>query len=64
MKPSKIKALLMEKEIRHKDIAEALGVSNALISGVLGGYFESRRVKQAIADALQMKYEKVWGKAA
>lgn len=61
---NKVRALLVEKGIKQKDIAEALDVSPGVVCGVIGGYFSSRRVRKAIADALQMPYEKVWGKKA
>lgn len=60
----KIKALLVEKGIKQKEIAEELAVTPGLVSGVIGGHFNSRRIKQAIADKLKMPYCKVWGKAA
>ena len=58
----KVKALLIEKGIKQKDIAESLDVSPGCVSGAIGGLFQSRRVREAVAKELKMPYEKVWGK--
>ena len=60
----KIKALLIEKGIKQKDIADALNVAPCMVSGVIGGYMKSRRIREYIAVQLNRPYEKLWGKAA
>lgn len=60
----KIKALLIEKGIKQKELAEELSITPGVISGVIGGHFESRRVKIHIAQRLGMSYRALWGKAA
>lgn len=56
----KIKAMLVEHGIKHKDIACALGVTRACVSIVLNGHQNSKRVKQAIADVLHLKVADLW----
>lgn len=60
----KIKALLIEKGIKQKEIAAELGVTPGLVSGVINGHSESRPLKTHIAKMLGRKYESLWGKAA
>ena len=60
MDKRKIKAMMIERGIKQKDIAQALGVTRACISVVLNGYQNSKRVKAAIAEALNIKYEALW----
>ncbi|MBI3584010.1 MAG: transcriptional regulator [Nitrospinae bacterium] len=56
----KIKAMLIERGIKQKDIAKTIGVTSHCVSMVLNELGKSRRVKQAVADALGMKIEKLW----
>ena len=60
----KVKALLVERGIKQKDIAEELGVLLSTVSGAINGHHESRRIKTYIAKKLHRPYEKLWGKAA
>lgn len=60
----KVKSLLIENGIKQADIAKELGVTRGTVSAAITGYHQSRRVKQAVADALNIDYEKLWGKAA
>lgn len=60
----KIKSLLVKHGIKQKDIAAELGLTIGTVSGAINGHFESRRVKQHVADLLQKDYDKLWGKAA
>lgn len=64
MEPSKRKALLIQNTIKQKDIAKECDVSPGCVSGVINGYYQSKRIQQAIADALKMPFRKVWGKSA
>lgn len=60
----KVKALLVEKGIKQKDIAAALGVTAGCVSGTISGRFQSLRIRKAVAKVLKMPYAKVWGRAA
>lgn len=60
----KVKALLIEKGIKQLDIAAELDVSPGVVSGVISGKWESRRIKEFIAIKVGKSYEKLWGKAA
>jgi DNA-binding XRE family transcriptional regulator len=62
MEKQKIKALMMERGIKQKDIAEELGVTRACVSVVINGYENSRRVKKAIASALRVPFDDLWNK--
>lgn len=57
----KIKALMVLKGITQTDIAKHLGVSRCTVTCVVNGHGRSRRIQQAIADALGEKYEVLWG---
>jgi len=60
----KVKALLIERGIKQKEIAEELGVKRATVSGVINGFHSSERIKRHIAMRLNKPYERLWGKAA
>jgi len=61
---AKIKSMLVASDIKQTDIAEHLGLTLAAVSGAINGHHNSRRVRQYVAELLQVKYEKLWGKAA
>ena len=58
-----VKAILVRKGIRQKQLAAEIGVLPATVSGVLNGHHNSRHIKDAIAKKLNMDFEKLWGKA-
>jgi transcriptional regulator with XRE-family HTH domain len=58
----KIRRLMITKGVSGAEIARQIGVTRNLINGVILGYWESPRAKQAVADALGVPYEKLWGK--
>lgn len=60
----KVKSLLAAADIKQKELAEELDVSAGAVSGVIGGHFESRRIKEHIARRLGKSYRALWGKAA
>lgn len=65
----KIKALLIKRGIKQKDIAESYkrdgqSVSRGLVSGVINGHSESKPLKKHIAKMVGWEYERLWGKAA
>lgn len=61
MSPSKIKALLTEREILQTEIARDLGISDASVSMVIKKRSRSYRVEKRIADLVGIPYEKLWG---
>lgn len=58
----KIKALMILKGVKSIDIARKLGVSHVTVSVVLTGKGKSRRIQQAIADALGVSFHDIWSK--
>jgi len=60
----KIKALLIENGIKHKEIARMASVNRVTVSVVLSGKGTSRNIQKTIAKALKMPYKRLWGKAA
>lgn len=59
-----IRGLLIMHRIDRAAIAQKLGVTYSCINMVVSGRGKSRRVMQAIADALDMSFEELWGKDA
>jgi len=64
MKPNKIKSLLIMAEIKQKTLAEELDVTFGTVSRVISRQTTSKRIREHIANRLQLPYERVWGKAA
>jgi predicted XRE-type DNA-binding protein len=64
MKPSAIKSLLIENEIKQRTIAQNLSVSRGTVSGVINGHTTSKRIQKYIARLLHLPYRTVWEKAA
>ncbi len=60
MTPKEIKILLLRHDIKQAQIAKKLKVSRAAVSLVIKGTAESRRIKQAIAQALNMEVKDLW----
>ncbi len=58
------RGLLRMHHIRSRDIAKRIGVHESIVCHVLAGRGKSHRVQQAIADALNMSFEDLWGKSA
>jgi len=58
------RGLLRMHKIRSRDIANQIGVHESVICHVLAGRGKSHRVQQAIAEALDMSFEDLWGKSA
>jgi len=61
IKARQIKAGLILKGISCGQLARKLGVSRTWMSLVVCSRVKSRRIQQAIADALEIPYEKLWG---
>jgi lambda repressor-like predicted transcriptional regulator len=55
-----IKGSLAVSGIKMKDIAESLGVSSPAISLTIKGKIESKKIKDAIAEALKMPTDMLW----
>ena len=58
----KIKILMIDKEITRADIARKAHVGRAAICMVISGRNKGQRLRAAIADALGVRYEVLWGK--
>ena len=57
---ARIKSALGLKRISLSDIARSLAVTPSTVSIVSRGFRRSRRVEQAIADALGQRPEEIW----
>lgn len=57
----KVKALMVLKGVKNLDIAREMHVSKTWVSLVLCGHKRSDRIRKAIADAVGMDVEEVWG---
>lgn len=64
MKPNEIKAALILKNIKHKDVARALAVSEASVSLVVSGISRSHRIQSYIAQLLNRPMDEIWPKVA
>lgn len=53
---------MLRKGITGGDIARTLNVSRTAVNSVIKGRWRSPRVQEAIAHALGVPYEKLWGK--
>lgn len=56
-----IKTLMKKFGVSQADIARRLGITRECVCQVIHGIRSTRRVRQAIADALAMPFEEVWG---
>ncbi len=59
-KASLIKALLVLKGIKGAEIARRCGVDRTAIYKVVEGVSKSKRLRRAIAEALEVPYESLW----
>jgi lambda repressor-like predicted transcriptional regulator len=59
-----VRGLLAMHNIRNRQLARHLGVTDTCVGRVLSGRAKSRRVQQAVAEFLDMTFEEVWGKSA
>ena len=62
MKAYEIKYQLAKKGLTLSAIANQLGVKRQTVSLIANGRFSSRRISQAIADAMEMPLEEVFPK--
>ena len=59
-KAMKIKVEMLKKRLSGADIARKAGVDRSAVYHVIAGRSQSKRLRQAIADALDMSYNEVW----
>jgi transcriptional regulator with XRE-family HTH domain len=59
-----VKIQMLKKGVTQTDIARQLGIDNSTVSCVINNGRQSRRVKEAIAKAVDVPFDKLWGKAA
>ena len=64
MKPHEIRALLIKRQIKQKEIADELGLKECSVSGAISGRWQSRRVCEAIAKRLDMPLKRLFPKLA
>jgi len=59
-----VKAKMVLRNISQTSIAEKLNITPGTVSAVVNGKRKSRRVQEAIAEELGIKYKALWGKSA
>lgn len=57
---AKIKIAMIRKGISGAEIARQQGVDRSAVSHVLAGRSKSKRLRQAIAEALGLRVEALW----
>lgn len=62
MSELEIKIELLKRGISGAEISRRIGCHRTAIYHVIAGRYKSRRVRQAVAEALNLPYEVVWGK--
>jgi transcriptional regulator with XRE-family HTH domain len=60
MTEKEIKILMIRKDVRAVDIARKINVHRSWITNVIKGRRPTRRIQQAIADALNKPVEKLF----
>jgi len=61
MDSSEIKGLMKKLGVSQEEIAKKLGITRVYVNRIINGERSTKRVRQAIADALRMPFEEVWG---
>jgi transcriptional regulator with XRE-family HTH domain len=64
MSTKEIKILLIQKDLTMSEIARRERVSRNLVSCVIRGKAQSLRIQKAIATALDVTFESLWGRRA
>ncbi len=65
MKKSKrIQVLMVKKSISQRSIAKKIGVCPQFLNQVVMGVRQTRWVREEIAKALALPFERVWGKGS
>lgn len=57
----KVKVLMVKKQVTGAEIAQKAGVDRSAIYHVIAGRSKSKRLRKAIAHALNLSYKEVWG---
>lgn len=60
MTPLEIKEALHRKGLNQAAIARAVGVTQASVSDVVNGWTVSRKIHEAIAEAIGIDIRKIW----
>lgn len=60
MRPEDIKGLIMKKGLTQAAIARAVGVQPSVVSDCIHGWITSRRVQEAIAEAIEKDIKEIW----
>jgi len=60
MKPEDIKAEILKKGLNQAAIARAVGVRSSVVSDCIHGWVTSRRVHEAIAEAINKDVKTIW----
>ncbi|MCK5601895.1 hypothetical protein KAR91_08505 [Candidatus Pacearchaeota archaeon] len=61
-RPDLARGLMRAYKIRSRDLAKQIGVPESNVCAILAGRKKSRRIQQAIAFAVGVPYEELWGK--
>lgn len=61
MTPRQIRKIMKQKKVTQKSIAKNLKVFQGSVSRVISKDFESRRIQEAIANAVGLSFDEVWG---
>jgi len=56
----KIKSMMALEGIKQVDIAAALDIQRCTVANVINGRFQSRRIKNKIAEVLMVDVETLW----
>ncbi len=59
-----IRIELLKRGVKGAKIARDLNVSRQSVDRVIGGVMVSRRIRAAIAGAIEVPYEQLWGSGA
>ena len=56
----KVKVFMLKKQVTGVEIAKKAGVDRSAIYHVIAGRSKSKKLRQVIAEALEMSYNEVW----
>jgi len=56
-----IRIEMIKKDVKGAEIARRIGVNRSAISKTIDGKIKSYRLRKAIAEALGVPYEELWG---
>jgi lambda repressor-like predicted transcriptional regulator len=62
MTPREIRAHLILNGVKVTEIAKQLGVNQSAVSLIITQRQNSQRIQEAVAKAINLPFEKVWGK--